>query len=97
MVQKLAQARGEAQAEKERFKQQTLALQEASDGSAPPRGGARGAIGMDSGSTPSGMGLDEYLDSVRQDELRQVQQGSRGQSKDKEDPPPLKPRDIAKW
>ena len=94
MVQKLAQARGEAQAEKERLKQQTLALQEASDGNAPPGGGI-GAMGMEKSSTPSGMGLDEYLHSVRQDEIRQAQ-SARNQTKSQEDPP-LKARDLGKW
>ena len=95
MVQKLAQARGEAQAEKERLKQQTLALQEASDGNGPPRGGNLGAIGSESNATPSGMGIDQYLESVRQEEIRQAQ-SARNQSKERDDPP-LKARDLAKW
>ena len=98
MVQKLAQAQGEAQAEKERLKQQTLALQKASDGSAP-RGGGRGSIdGNVVGSGAPGMGLDEYLDSVRQDELRTVQNIAAGRGGGaKNDDPPLKARDLGKW
>ena len=94
MVQKLAQARGEAQAEKERLKQQTLALQEASDGNGPPRGGNLGAISVKV-MQPSGMGIDQYLESVRQEEIRQAQ-SARNQSKERDDPP-LKARDLAKW